>query len=134
MLSKSIVKFICIILVYVCVLLPCFSDDEADRWFWPLGDESGEIFLRPGYVENPVHGNMFTNADYYINGEYGIAVYAPEGGIINNISLFSLPYPDAVSSWSWDDMDDFKKTQQKKNDPLMIKSNQIGRASCRERV
>lgn len=123
MLAKFSSKFFFIALISVCILMPCFSDDEADRWFWPLGEEAGKILLRPGYVENPVHGNTIANNKYYINGEYGSAVYAPENGIINRISLFHLPYPDAVSSWSWSDIEDFKKTKEKMNDPLMIESN-----------
>ncbi|HOE07778.1 MAG TPA: hypothetical protein PLU33_09070 [Treponemataceae bacterium] len=107
MLSKSIVKFICIILVYVCVLLPCFSDDEADRWFWPLGDEAGEIIMRPGRIMNPVSGEAFYNYDYYISSTEGQPVYSPVDGYVSNTSPYHIIFPDAMQSGNFSSIEDF---------------------------
>ncbi|HPX27574.1 MAG TPA: hypothetical protein PLG87_12285, partial [Treponemataceae bacterium] len=123
MLSKSIVKFICIILVYVCVLLPCFSDDEADRWFWPLGDEAGEIIMRPGRIMNPVSGEAFDNCDYYISSTEGQPVYSPVDGYVSNTSPYHIIFPDAMQSGSFSSIEDFYAMKEQISDVWMQEKN-----------
>jgi hypothetical protein len=55
---------------------------DARRFLWPLLEGHGKVLMRPGIATNPVYGNVFKNADYFIAGEEGETVYAPDDGIV----------------------------------------------------
>lgn len=121
--AKFSKKFFIIALISVCILMPCFSDDETDRWFWPLGEESGEIIMRPGRIMNPVSDEAFDNYDYFISGTEGLPVYSPVDGYISNTSSYKLVYPDALHSWSFSSMDEFYAMKEQISDVWLQEKN-----------
>ena len=99
------------------------AEETVERWFWPLGESAGEVILRPGYVENPVHKNVFLNHDYFIAGSAGQPVYSPVDGVIIHTSPFELIYPSNYESMSFHTYDSFLQLKEESSDPILNERN-----------
>ena len=123
MFFTSINKLFFIMILSVSMLLPCFGGDESERWFWPLGDSSGDVIMKPGRILNPVYGNLFNNYDYYIAGTSGQPIYSPVEGYISSTSPYKLLAPDATYEWSFSSIDDFNEMKEQSTNVFFKEDN-----------
>lgn len=86
---------------------------DARRFLWPLLEGHGTVLMRPGMATNPVYGNVFKNADYFIAGEEGETVYAPEDGIVKSRIDYELSLPNNMVSYSFDSPSGFAEAKRK---------------------
>lgn len=121
--TQKLPRFLLVLAFLLCVDLTLLSAQNADRWFWPLGDDPGKVIMKPGKILNPVHGNVFFNYNYFIAGKKGQAVYAPVDGYVRDVSLYILSYPDGETMWGFNSLEDFYELKKKSSDSLLLETN-----------